>query len=341
MISVIVPIYKIEQYLRQCVDSLLAQTYRELEIILVDDGSPDNCPAICDDYAALDTRVKVVHKENGGLMSARQAGLKAAGGDYIGFVDGDDWIEPQMYQRFADVIEKYHPDLAYCEFLYAYNDHDDKSMQANYRECYNKQQLEEEIYPEMLFKAPYYTFGINPCCWSKVFKKELLEKVLYPVTPKIKIGEDAAFTYPALLAAESVAYVGDCLYHYRINPEAMTKTYDPNMENTIFIPYEILKAAFAQYPQRRYRLEEQLRYYLLYLVNTAVRNEASPDCSKSKNEKMAVIRRLTGNPGIVTAAELADSSILPAHTRLFIKCLARKNASMLYLYTLMLRRFLS
>ena len=98
-ISVIVPIYKVEAYLRQCVDSILAQTYTDLDIVLVDDGSTDNCPAICDAYARKDARVQVVHKPNGGLMSARQAGLRVAKGDYVGFVDGDDWIESDMYAR--------------------------------------------------------------------------------------------------------------------------------------------------------------------------------------------------------------------------------------------------
>ena len=96
MISIIVPIYKVEKYIRQCVDSIINQTYEDIEIILVDDGSPDNCPQICDDYAKTDSRVKVIHKENGGIMSARKAGLKVATGEYIGFVDGDDWIEADM-----------------------------------------------------------------------------------------------------------------------------------------------------------------------------------------------------------------------------------------------------
>ena len=106
MISVIVPIFGVENYLKRCVDSIIAQTYKELEIILVDDGSPDNCPKICDEYAISDSRVKVVHKQNGGLMSARQAGLRVANGEYVTFVDGDDWIEPDMYQKIHDSVKK-------------------------------------------------------------------------------------------------------------------------------------------------------------------------------------------------------------------------------------------
>ena len=118
MISIIVPIYKVEKYINKCVDSILHQTYDELEIILVDDGSPDNCPAICDEYAKKDSRIQVIHKQNGGLINARKSGLEIAKGEYIGFVDGDDWIEPEMYELFARQIKKYSPDMVISDFYY-------------------------------------------------------------------------------------------------------------------------------------------------------------------------------------------------------------------------------
>lgn len=271
-ISVIVPIYKVEAYLRQCVDSILAQTYTDLDIVLVDDGSTDNCPALCDAYARKDARVQVVHKPNGGLMSARQAGLRVAKGDYVGFVDGDDWIEPDMYARFAAAIDRYAPDMALCEFYYAFADHNEPSTQHLQRAYYTKAQLAQEIYPTMLYHAPYYSFGINPCCWSKVFKKELLEQCLYPVTPKVKIGEDAAFTYPCLLAAESLAYVNGCLYHYRNNAQSMTAAFDPHLTETIFIPINILRPYFTVGSDA---LFTQFQMYAVYLLQLWVCNQAS------------------------------------------------------------------
>lgn len=101
MISIIVPVYNVEKYLERCIESIVNQTYKDIEIILVDDGSPDNCPVICDRYAEKDNRIKVIHKQNGGLINARKSGLEIAQGDYIGFVDSDDWIEPEMYEYFA------------------------------------------------------------------------------------------------------------------------------------------------------------------------------------------------------------------------------------------------
>ena len=112
MVSVIVPVYKVEPFLRRCVDSLLSQTYQNLEIILVDDGSPDRCGQICDEYAAQDARVKVIHKENGGVSSARNAGIEAAAGEYVTFVDSDDWVEPWAYQILRQLIVEHDADVA-------------------------------------------------------------------------------------------------------------------------------------------------------------------------------------------------------------------------------------
>ena len=118
MISIIVPVYNVEKYLERCIESIVNQTYKDIEIILVDDGSPDNCPVICDRYAEKDNRIKVIHKQNGGLINARKSGLEIAQGDYIGFVDSDDWIEPEMYEYFAQMINKYSPDMVLSCLLY-------------------------------------------------------------------------------------------------------------------------------------------------------------------------------------------------------------------------------
>ena len=242
-----------------------------------------------------------------------------------------------MYLTFADYIEKYHPDMLFCEFLYSYEDREEKSAQHKERAYFTKQQMEQEIYPTMLFKAPYYSFGVNPCCWSKVFKKELLEKCLYQVTTDIKIGEDAAFTYPALLMADSLCYIDKFLYHYRINPQSMTKSYDANAENYMMIPYDILKNTFSSYS---YDLSKQLNYYLLYLINGIVRNEANPACKKSKKEKKATLAKFAKNEDVINAAGSVDLSILPLHTKFVAKFLASKNVNLLYLYSVVLRRFL-
>ena len=118
LLSVIVPIYNVEKYLPKCIDSILAQNYSEIEVILVDDGSPDGCPEICDNYAEKDKRIVVIHQKNLGVSAARNAGLKAAHGEYIGFVDPDDWISPSMYQEMITALERENADLAICGYDY-------------------------------------------------------------------------------------------------------------------------------------------------------------------------------------------------------------------------------
>ena len=130
MISVIVPVYKVEKYLRQCLDSLAAQTLDDIEIIIVDDGSPDGCPDICDEYVAKDARMKVVHKKNGGLLSARKAGLAASCGDYIGFVDGDDWVEPDTFLNMYKAVCEHSPDMVLSDFLCDYGDRAEPTASA-------------------------------------------------------------------------------------------------------------------------------------------------------------------------------------------------------------------
>ena len=155
-ISIIVPVYKTEQYLDRCVESIVNQTYNNLEIILVDDGSADNCPAMCDKWAEKDNRIKVIHKENGGVSSARNAGIDAASGEYIGFVDGDDWIDTDMY-----------------DFLMSHFDDDTDIVRCSYRKVYENSDTEEIVNDGNVKKMKADDFlidlildnALNSNCW--------------------------------------------------------------------------------------------------------------------------------------------------------------------------------
>ena len=331
MFSIIVPVFNVENYLHTCIESILRQTYGDFELILVDDGSPDNCPAICDGYAEKDSRVRVIHKQNGGLVSARKSGLEIASGEYIGFVDGDDWIEPNMYSLFAQMVEKYSPDMVLSDFYYDNGTTLENSNQLFEQEFYNKNELKNKLYPKMLFSGTYYKFGVNPCCWSKLYKKELLEKNLPVVDGRIKMGEDAAFTYPCLLDAESVATVKEPQYHYIINLSSMTKTYDKNLKDIIFLPYERITQKCCEC---RTDLGSQPDYYLLYLANFLIRNEISGGNINS------AIQMLLNNENIIKAAGSIKFSALPLHTKLFALAIKYKSRLLLKSYSLILKNFI-
>lgn len=337
MISIIVPIYKVEQYLRQCVDSIIAQTYKDIEIILVDDGSPDNCPAMCDEYAAKDGRVKVVHKKNGGLISARKAGLAVASGEYTCFVDGDDSLEPDMYEHIANAIKETGADCVITQFFYSYPDREQSSDYMLTKPFYLREDIEKEIFPVMLFAPPFYSFGIYPNCWTKVFRTEILKKHLNDVDERIRLGEDTAFTYACIMECKSLAFVDKPLYHYRVNPDSLTKAYDAKLPEIYLLPYLAVKNKSISLGVD---LEKQLPYYLLYLVNFAVRNEANAANPKSKAEKNAVLDGILGEPCVIEAVDKIDFSVLPKHTQLLLLCLKKKSRFMLLNYIKLLRGFM-
>lgn len=200
-ISIIVPVYKVEQYLHKCVGSILAQTFINFELILVDDGSPDNCGKICDEYAERDSRIKVIHKENGGLASARNAGLNIAQGDYVGFVDSDDWIESDMYELLYKMCVENNCDIASCTSKIYYND---KTVITGTHPLiiHNKNEamkamLEGELYDEVV--------------WTKLFKRSLMQNIEFPVGMTY---EDTAFTYKVIHNSEKVCCIGEPKYHY-------------------------------------------------------------------------------------------------------------------------------
>ncbi len=221
LFSVVVPIYNVEAYLHQCIESVLSQTYDDFELILVDDGSPDNSPAICDAYAKQDARIKVIHKENGGLVSARIAGAKEANGEYICCLDGDDWLHPSHLEKLEKVISETKPDVVCFGNYKAYEDREVVCKFPFRPGYYTKQDMENTFYSYLIQKenATYFPVSI----WNKAFKRSLYVGEQLSIDPVIKIGEDGACTLPIVYKANSMYVLEDCLYYYRQNAASMTK----------------------------------------------------------------------------------------------------------------------
>lgn len=337
MISVIVPVYKVENYLRQCLDSLAAQMLEDMEIIIVDDGSPDGCPDICDEYVAKDARMKVVHKENGGLLSARKAGLAASCGDYIGFVDGDDWVEPDTFLNLYKAVCDYSPDMVLSEFLCDHGDRAEPSEQCFEESFYDRVRLEKEIFPVMLFDGKFYDFGIKPSCWSKLVRRDILEKNLMTVDERIRMGEDAAFIYPCLLDSQSAVCIKNPTYHYRITGQSMSTAYDEKLKDIVLLPYKRLKEKNID---SNFDISSQLNYYLLYMVNFLLRNEAKKANTHSKKERREVIENVCADVDIRSAAAHVDMGKLPMHTKLLVTALRRGSVFMTEKYVELLEIYL-
>lgn len=205
LISVIVPVYKVEKYLRKCVDSIISQTYTNLEIILVDDGSPDNCPKICDEYAKQDSRVKVIHKENGGLSDARNAGMAVATGEYISFIDSDDWIENNMLEILLKEITENNCDIASCGINMVWEDNRPKEILFPFEGKIIINGAESAL--DHLISNKY----IVQTVWNKLYRKDTIVKILFPFG---KINEDEYWTWQALAASEKIVCIGNPMYNY-------------------------------------------------------------------------------------------------------------------------------
>lgn len=267
LLSVVVPIYNVESYLPQCIESILCQTYTDLEIILVDDGSTDSSGEIADNYKKTDSRIRVVHKQNGGLLSARYAGAAIASGEYITFVDSDDWIKPEMYQVLMSVMLEQHVDLVTSGGIrYISEDKEtiayDKLIETGY---YDSNGIRDCIVPVMLWDKRSDTWAVDPAVWSKIFKT----KKLFPILEKLKgekiyFGEDSAITYSYILGIESLYCTHTALYFHRERASIADAPYliDVDFFSKLKAVYDFLSGIFESHPCKN-ELKKQLDYFYM------------------------------------------------------------------------------
>lgn len=249
-ITVIVPIYNVEKYLRRCAKSIIGQTHKNLEIIFVDDGSPDNCGIICDELALEDSRIKVIHKLNGGLSDARNAGIDIATGDYIGFVDSDDFIHPDMFKDLCERLEKNQADIAQCSFQRV-NDDEYKNPGDNVNE-----KILTNLETLNLLFTPYRVDFV--VAWDKLYRRELFNTIRYP---KSKIHEDEFTSYKLFYEAKKIVAIEKKYYYYYQSPNSI-------MRSTI----NEKKLHYAEAMEERIKFFEEKRmpvFYTLSLKNYA------------------------------------------------------------------------
>lgn len=261
-ITVIVPIYNIEQYLPRCLESIMQQTYQNLEIICVDDGSTDNCPHICDVYADKDARVKVIHKENKGLAEARNTGLDMATAEYVMHVDGDDYIHSQMIEELMDSLAETNADIVYC----------------NYQKVFLDQHVEDEfVYDTPRHKIKVYSnvealgnlfneLGLQTVAsWGKIYKKSLFEGIRYPAG---MIHEDEFITYKLLYRSKKIAYVDTKFYCYAQRTDSIMGQF--RLERLVVLDALKERTSFFKAKEFNVLYIKSLRYYLLQIAECYV-----------------------------------------------------------------------
>lgn len=303
-VSVIVPVYNAEKYLSECVDSILNQTIEDIECILVDDGSADGSPAICDRYAAKDPRVKVIHKDNGRAASARNAGLRVATGDYIAFVDADDWISPDMYEKML----AQEADVCLCDYVRFQGEQEFPFTQPNIREgFYDKEQIRTEVYPHLVMDGVEYPITISN--WALLIKHTIITENHLSYREDILISEDAPFGSEVLYCANSFAYLkGQQFYHYRVTEGSASKTYKPWWWDSSLKINEETENFFGNCED--YDFTQQIKSNMFYLARAEIYYILT-DASLTNSEQDKKVREVMRHPRVVRMMKGYDCSGAP------------------------------
>ena len=268
-ISVIVPVYNTKKFLKDCLDSIVLQSYGDFEIILVDDGSTDGCEQICDRYAERDTRIQVIHQPNRGLVNARKAGLRVAQGDYIYYVDSDDWLDKNVIETFILIIQEQAPHMISVGIKREYG-HRVQIDSVPFRDgLYTKKKIREILIPELINTEKFFEWGQHLTYWHYLIRKTLLLENQQKLDDEIRMAEDIACVYPCILDAGSIYICSDVYYHYRQRNDSMKWTEVPNEYDNLKKVYKVLGEKLLNQDDKNV-LMKMFTYLILFEILTSV-----------------------------------------------------------------------
>lgn len=318
-ISIIVPVYNVEQYLERCVDSILAQTIKNLEIILVDDGATDRSGAMCDAYLEKDSRIRVHHKPNGGLTSAWKAGVELATGEYVGFIDSDDWIDPDMYERMLALALRENADVTVCGLVFDFEDPKIPKREeiSNFqKEVYTRSDL-EELFPTMINDGHFFGRTWQPARVTKLFRTELIRKNMHFCDERVAVGEDMQITFPVLMDTQKLCVVQDFYpYHYWINNKSITGKYDSSYINKVKLLAERMTA--ISQAKDVYDFVPQIRNDFLSMAVLAVKNEIYRNYKSGRKTVIANVKTICEDAMVKEALEKHTMDKLSVSIKLYL-----------------------
>ena len=290
LVSIIIPIYGVELYLKQCIESVLNQSYSKLQIILVNDGSKDNSGEICQYYSKLDARIIIIHKENEGLVNARKSGLAIAQGEFVTFVDGDDWVGENFIYNLIQPSLKYDVDFTIAGFIKEFYGKEDKILPKLPIGYYSSEKLVKTILPNAIYNGIFFQHGISTYVWNKLFRISKLKQFLSLIDKNIVMGEDAALTYPYLFNCSSIYITDAADYYYRQRPNSIVKSV-PNLQ----LEYSQLSLLFIHLKKNlvndlNFNVKKQLKLYFITqilirsggVINSDITNIPFPSIHNAK-----------------------------------------------------------
>ena len=270
-LSVIVPVYNTVQYLQQCIESIIHQTYKNIEIILVDDGSCDGSEKICDEYAASFGNIRAIHQENSGNVAARRRGTEEAAGDYLTFLDSDDWIAEDLYEELMRAVEEKGCDIVASGGYTVYDNGQYRPMEGTTMfGTYAKGDNLNIFLSKMMYDEEKECGGIVPSLCCKVIKRGIVTDVMKKIDSNILMGGDAAIFYPCCVRAESICVIKGYQYYYRMREMSVSHSYDIKYFNKIHTLYQYFKNDFSDFEVRD-ELERQLKKYLWYFLSVQMK----------------------------------------------------------------------
>lgn len=302
LISIIVPVYKVEKYLNRCVDSIINQTYKNLEIILVDDGSPDNCPKICDEYAKKDNRIKVIHKENGGLSDARNYGLEIFKGKYVTFIDSDDYVEYNYVEILYNTLKKYNVKLSIADNLIKYDSGKIINI-SSYDEYIVTEKEELEL---MLWGKRDLDNG----AWTKLYERSLFEGVRYPVG---RLYEDTATTYKIFSQCDRIAINSVPIYNYMKRKDSITQCpFNEKKLQIISAVEEMVDYVKNKYPELCIACERKLIWAYMSTLS-----QLATSSTKNKKLQKELIQYVKTHKNVIL-----NNKLTPKRDKIGIFCLS-------------------
>ena len=330
-ISIIIPVYNVEQYIKNCLESVINQTYDNWEIILIDDGSTDNSKAIYENIAIKNDKIKIFKQTNKGVSAARNLGIEKAQGDYIVFLDADDWIEKKFLERMLEVIENEDADIVQCNFYYANNrsNIERKHIRPSYSIRNNMDELQlDTLYREYDEKKNHKSVGAMRGVWGKIFKSNLIKKIRF--NENIDVFEDGIFVLNALQNSKKVVLIDEYYYYYWMTENSSNSKYKPSFTNTTIKIFQSI-SDFIDKNQKSNEFKEYFNIMVFEMISTTIDKDIFNIHSKySKKEKIIQLKKFIEQYFCNTAIINLNTKFLNKNQKLLYRLLKIKCYTVIY-----------